>query len=336
MRFSVDPWDPSFGAANEIQGLDPTSATVELEIEAPVSEWTPRRPEAKAKAGVVLFVDGVRRVEARVWIDDGSGAVHPGICATYAAGVVRCAAVREEPLGQESRIATVGPVLVERGTFTTYGAAEPVDTRAGRFEVRVSSDPSFEGLSIALQQRMAEVEIRAAEQACEQTDADLVVVDGPLKSRGHPKHAIGYVKTHHVAYLPPELHAVVGRMSPGERSPIVCLGGAWSRLSWYLRLPSDSSSPHLPAGAPSPTPWSGVVRCECSADLAPAEAIALADRVSATLPRFASQAHKDGRAPQNLYPIAGLERELRRRLGDPKVIYRAIRIAAARQDPLSA
>ena len=29
------------------------------------------------------------------------------------------------------------------------------------------------------------------------------------------------------------------------------------------------------------------------------------------------------RAPQNLYPIAGLERELRRRLGDPRGRYRA-------------
>ena len=34
----------------------------------------------------------------------------------------------------------------------------------------------------------------------------------------------------------------------------------------------------------------------------------------AALPAFASAPHKDTRSPQNLYPIAGLERELRRRL----------------------
>jgi hypothetical protein len=57
--------------------------------------------------------------------------------------------------------------------------------------------------------------------------------------------------------------------------------------------------------------------------------VALADRIALTLPRFASEAHKDARAPQNLYPIAGLERELRHRLGDSGVLYRALRRASA-------
>ena len=46
------------------------------------------------------------------------------------------------------------------------------------------------------------------------------------------------------------------------------------------------------------------------------------------LPAFASEAHKDARAPQNLYPIGGLERELRHRLGDAELLYRALRAAA--------
>jgi hypothetical protein len=50
--------------------------------------------------------------------------------------------------------------------------------------------------------------------------------------------------------------------------------------------------------------------------------------VTATLPPYASEPHKDPRAPQNLYPIAGLERALRRRLGDQHVLYRALRRAS--------
>ena len=50
----------------------------------------------------------------------------------------------------------------------------------------------------------------------------------------------------------------------------------------------------------------------------------------AVLCRYASAEYKDSRAPQNLYPIAGLERELRRRLGDQRLLYRALRVAAAR------
>ena len=69
-------------------------------------------------------------------------------------------------------------------------------------------------------------------------------------------------------------------------------------------------------------------RCECSANLPVSAAAAIADQVTAALPRFASEPHKDGRAPQNLYPIAGLERDLRHRLGDPQVLYRALRLAA--------
>jgi hypothetical protein len=54
----------------------------------------------------------------------------------------------------------------------------------------------------------------------------------------------------------------------------------------------------------------------------------LADTTAKLLPRFASSEHKDPRAPQNLYPIGALERELRRRLGDPHLLYRALRLAA--------
>ena len=45
-------------------------------------------------------------------------------------------------------------------------------------------------------------------------------------------------------------------------------------------------------------------------------------------PPLASVPHKDPRAPQNLVPIGGLERELRHRLGDQHILYRALRAAA--------
>jgi hypothetical protein len=96
------------------------------------------------------------------------------------------------------------------------------------------------------------------------------------------------------------------------------VGTSWTRHSWYVRLPG-------PGGAP----LAGVVRCECPADVAPEALTVLADLTAAVLPRYASEAHKDPRAPQNLYPIAGLERDLRHRLGDPQVLYRALRVASA-------
>ena len=80
-----------------------------------------------------------------------------------------------------------------------------------------------------------------------------------------------------------------------------------ARWSWYLRLPG-----------PRTHGWAGVVRCEMAAGShlpidAPKAAGELADIVSATLPRYASEPHKENRAPQNLYPIKGLEHALRRK-----------------------
>jgi hypothetical protein len=71
------------------------------------------------------------------------------------------------------------------------------------------------------------------------------------------------------------------------------------------------------------------VRVECAADGGAERAIELAALSQVTLVRFASTEYKDARAPQNLYPIAGLERALRRRLGEPALLYRALRRAAA-------
>lgn len=306
MKFSVDPWDPSYGVANEAAALEQTTANINASVEVPSTDWEPIAPVASASADVVLFVDGVRRVEARVWLEDAAGDVSAGICASYAAGVVRC-----------DGVAVVGPVLVERGLFTSSGAAESVITTAGDFPVRLAANDSVEGLSLALQERMGQAEAVAAEAGCAEAPAGLVVIDGPLRGRQHLKHAVGYVKTHRVVYLPPELHLIAGRLAPGQRTPLFVLGTSWSRLAWYMALPGKAESA-----------WAGVVRCECSADLPLPAATALADRVAATLPNFASEQHKEPRAPQNLYPIAGLERELRRRMGDPQLLYRALRRSA--------
>src|ERR1700691_2039925 len=75
-------------------------------------------------------------------------------------------------------------------------------------------------------------------------------------------------------------------------------------------------------------PWTGVVRCEAATDLSLPQLTALANLSQAVLCRYASVAYKDSRAPQNLVPIAGLENTLRHRLGDTRVLYRALREAA--------
>ena len=171
-------------------------------------------------------------------------------------------------------------------------------------------------LSNAVQAAMADAEAECALRARTGAD-DLLVLDGPLGKRGQLARVVGMVKTHRSRYLEPALHALVAELGPAERTPVFRLGADWPRCSWYLRLPCRPGAP-----------WAGVVRVECP-DLAPAAAVELATLSQAVLPRFASTEHKDQRAPQNLVPIGGLEKLLRRRLGDRLLLDRALRRAAA-------
>jgi len=307
MRFSVDPWDPSYGGSVETD-LDPSEVVVNAEIEVAADAWGPIEPAAPG-APEVLFVDGVRRIDARVWITDDDGVAEPGVCASYAAGVVRA--------GEKAQVVQTA---VRRGLFGASRAMRPITTHhAGVvYSPHAAADGSPESLWIAIQEQMAVVELEMAGAARSEVDADaLVLLDGPVTNRTHISGAVGVIKTHATAYLPRELHLMVGDLPERCRTPLFTIGGRGSRHSWYVRLP----------GGPD-APWAGVVRCECAASFAPAEAIDLAEVVTATLPRYASEPHKEARAPQNLYPVGGLERELRRRLGDPDVLYRALRRSA--------
>ncbi|TWF75594.1 hypothetical protein FHX44_111478 [Pseudonocardia hierapolitana] len=315
MKFAVDPWDPSYGTSLDTE-LGESAAQVALDVELPAAEWRPIDPDpAVLPPDAVLFVDGVRRVDAQLWVEDGSPEASPALCASYAAGVVCCC--REGG----AHLLTAD---VRRGLFTTAESADDVRTTAGTYRAtRTAAHPDVapaQLLSLAVQRELADTELAAAAAARSGHGVadDLLVVDGPLRGRQHLPRVIGFVKTHRSDYLPPQLGGVVASLRTGQRTPVFRLGSSWERHTWYLRLPCRPGAP-----------WAGIVRVECSSDLPAAEAVAHAARSQATLPRFASTEYKDSRAPQNLYPIAGLERELRRRLGEPNLLYRALRKAAA-------
>jgi len=344
MRWRVESWDPGYGVSSEETAeLSQSTARLALDVEVPAARWRPISPGAGPGRGAgswpaVLFVDGVRRIDAMAWISDedpvtgdglgpdedvlgdggpatlDGGTASLALCASYAAGVVCC-----RP--DEARLHTAE---VRRGLFSTARHASDVVTSAGRYS-RVHTERRGEAatdLSLALQRALAELEASVAAAARSARDAgptggDLLVVDGPLRGRQHLPRVLGLIKTHRSEYLPAEQHRMVGGLAAGQRTPVFGLGTSWQRYSWYLRLPGGSGAP-----------WAGVVRVECAAERPVAEVLELADRSAPMLCRYASTEYKDSRAPQNLYPIAGLERELRRRLGDRALIYRAIRRAA--------
>lgn len=307
MKFTVEAWDSDYGAPTEAELTD-ASENVDVTVELRPEDWRPLLPETDPVVDV-LFVDGVRRVDATLWIEQPPDFPGFALAATYAAGAVRC-----------NGRATIEETEVERGLFTSAPASD-VETGVGTYEVKATKGTTPEELWLGIQQRMGSLEAAVTHQA---GGAELLVVDGPLSHARDLENAVGYIKTQKVQYLPLALRQVLTALPAGYRTPLFLTTTSWSRFSWYLRLANHAG----PAG--------GLVRCEIDADMSSSDAARVATRVSATLPRYASARHKDPRAPQNLYPIGGLERELRHRLGDKEMSMRALRRASLGERRLSA
>ncbi|MCP3854340.1 MAG: hypothetical protein GY745_22020 [Actinomycetia bacterium] len=304
MRIAVETWSPEYGTPTDEAALADTEVVVDAGREVDPGHWDPIRPEPAHRVGV-CFIDGVRRVDARVWVTDDQGLTHQGICASYAAGVVQA--------GDRARVVRAE---VRRRLFCPVPGPEGLRTRYGWFEPQGSSATDPDGLSLALQHAMGSLEAELA--ADDRADDDLLVVDGPLRLSPPVPGAIGYIKTHQRSYLPDEVGGIIARLGVAERTPLVFVSAPRPRWTWYFRLPVEPEHP-----------WAGVVRCELEGTEPLASAATGANQITTLLPRYATRPHEDARAPQNLHPIAGLERELRRRMGDPALIWRGLRLAAA-------
>jgi hypothetical protein len=193
MRFNVDGWDPAYGTSLELEDyLEESTAAVDVDVELPADRWHAIDPDVGClDPEALLFVDGVRRVEARVWIDekpDSAGRAteaSAALCASYTAGVVCCR-------GQQAHLVLAN---IRRGLFTVAPHASDIATWAGNYEAchvagKAGSTPLMVRLSQALQRHLADVKVVTAVAARTAVyehglpaDGDLLVVDGPLRGR---------------------------------------------------------------------------------------------------------------------------------------------------------
>jgi len=306
LQITVDAWDPSF-ADNPESPSRSNQAIVKADIELDAADWRPIDAPASGPRRIVV-VDGVRRIDARVELFE-EGERWPGVCVSWAAGAVACDL--DGRGGNADAAAAVVEIAVERGLF----AAVDPGADFGRYPYRKAESADPGELIATAQYAMAELEAKVASMVA--MDAELSVLDGPLRGRTRLPNSVGYIKSHHRSYLQGEMNAVVERLAPGQRTPVFHLMSGWPRYTWYLRLPGTSSRG-----------WAGIARLEAADELSEEAAIALADATAASLPPLGSAAHKDARAPQNLTPIAGLERRLKRMLGDPRLLLRSVRAAS--------
>jgi uncharacterized protein len=305
-QLRLDPWAAEYeGAVQVLDGGEPASVDTLVEQAA----WAAIRPAPAPPPSRMAFVDGVRRIEHRLVVDAGERTAF-GLLGSFGIGAVvveRRAQVVGERIG---RVAVAGGGLVLERMLVPIGRNEPL-----LFEPESEPENTPAAPVDGLQKAMRRNEAGLAERLS--AEVDVVFQDGPLSfvSASAPGSVVGFVKRLLRNYLEPAAHALLPRLGVGERTPLFLIAGREPRYSWYQRIAF---------GRPIESALTGVVRLETAAGRGRDAARRLADLSAREIPRFASDATRDPRAPQNLLPIGGLEARLKHLLGDPAVVRRAI------------
>ena len=281
----------------------PNAGRVVSDTDHETARWEGIQPPGGGIDGRLWVVDGIQRQEATVAEMSGDG--HPLMVGGVGAVASGAAQVRVD------RRTRVGLVTVER----LFCSPSPGGTRPGEQltaagvvtgEVFNDSKPPFGSVLDAARQRLEQRTRRSAQEA-----GGWVLVDGRYNG-SHPR-TVGIAKQHQRKYLTDEQYVAVERLRVGQRTPLFRLPtGEWS---WYTRIESNRYGV-----------WSGMVRLETGAGFDPARA--MADMFTGWLPSVCSR-QGTPRAPENLTPISGLEKHLRKRLGNPGIVRR--RVARALQ-----
>ncbi len=327
VQLKLDPWasDTDFAvhlSADDHDALAP--APVDLAVET--AHWAAIDPPSDAATGAaaarpvpLVFIDGVRRIDARVLAATAGNGPVPGLLGSYAVGALRASDREPELIGHAiGRLLVLGggtehpPLtlsLAGGGTLTYEPLAVP----------ETEPEATLQALQTAM--RRAEDELARSLAAASGGTTGLptgalIIADGPLAYLARtPTPLAGFVKSLHRAYLPAGAAALLPQLAVGQRTPIFAICDKNQRYSWYLCLGR---------GGPADHELAGIARLECGSEAGIEAARAIADRSAAALVRAASTRERDPRSPQNLVPLGGLEQLLRHRLGDRALTRRAI------------
>lgn len=312
----LDPWEAEYGSEIPLEPSEDDAEDVARDVEVPAADWRPIIPASPAIPRRWVFVDGVRRLEARLIARRETRLVH-GAFGSYAVGAIAVEggrAVLER--ARADRIVVLGSGEALPGEIAVRPALTYRPVSTGSLDA--------EGPLRAIQVEMRLAEERLGRELAEK-EHTLVVADGPLSFEDPVRGAtVGYVKRIFKLYLPESEIGFLARLPAGARTPLFFLRATrrFARYAWFLRLVAP------PPGA---SELSGLVRLEVSEAVGVLAARRLADATAFVLPRFAPGRGRDPRSPQNLLPIGALEARLRRELGDGRLIRRQLESLLARE-----
>ena len=313
----IDPWAVDYGSETptEFQLDAEDTSTVDVAVEVDGTAWTPISPASVGTDQAVSFVDGVRRMEARLVVTHQGRVIH-GALGSFGVGVVDCRNGRAV-FGEE-----------RRGRLTVFGSGAVPPSSLELAPALVYAPHSVPEEDADAPLKGTHIEMRAVERQLAREHAGperVVVADGPLApGETTAGHVVGFVKRLFKLYVPAEQLGVVRALPLAARTPLFLIAGndRFSRYSWFVRL-----GPRLPIESD----FTGLVRLEVSGTVGKEEAVRLADLMTTLLPRFVPSRTRDPRAPQNLVPIGALEQHLRRGLGDARLIHRRLATRLAQE-----
>lgn len=316
MRITLDPWGSEYSGQLAVAVAADSDDPLVQALDEAVEErpWEPVVPCPGTMPAVTAVVDGVMRTDAHAVVFDADKQLSALFC-SYAVGAVTINRTVEVVAARVDRLFIVGggqsgvDICVRAGS----SAREPLCYRS--LSSRASTP---EQLREALATEMRQAEAAVAEQLS--GPQQLILADGNLTFIGGSSSVVGVIKTIQRMYLSSKRAAILAHLAPGQRTPLFRIQGGSRRESYdvltcYLRLAPPRPVEH---------PFAGLVRLEVKASLGVQKAVALLDQAAVKVCTLASRAPKDPRAPQNLIPLGGLERQLRHKLGDPQLIRRGI------------
>src|SRR5690554_256359 len=103
-RLRIDPWGMDYDSSWNVDSAAETSGTVDLGVEVHGDDWQPLSASGFAGWPELIFLDGGRRMEARVHLEDADGHIAHGGLGSTAVGAVRIAPGERASFCDELRI----------------------------------------------------------------------------------------------------------------------------------------------------------------------------------------------------------------------------------------
>jgi len=186
MRLKVDTWDPEYGSSFEAIDLDPDDVTpTARQVEG--ETWEPIVTDAPPARLRIGFIDGVRRIDSRLFAEDTTG-IAPALAGSWAVGVAWA-----------DRPPTIGPVRVGRELIVGGGLSHAglrIRIGAAELDYRWTSVPGNTPIDPiqALQNTMRLAESSLANDLFPKVGVDLFVLDGPLTYFALVGPVVGMIK----------------------------------------------------------------------------------------------------------------------------------------------